>query len=448
MNYFGFAAIGTVLATGWSYIQGAINRLRSYIIVSVELEGYLNYSMQLLLWEKFNRRHVGDRAYLGRLFHVRPISKFIIVGFEIIGKGLTIFWRGWTPIFVNNNGAQSSNNNSPTTGGSDPGLETIFIRGNYSFFRGTFKFDELLIEAIDLYNDRNIAKLEVKEYKRFFVRKVVGTRQSLRNGNVTQPGIDIPKARTSSSGRDVLLESGSRILKWNKDDIGEDIADKPFETLEFPPEVDKYIEEIKRWKNSADWFRKKSIPYRLGILLFGIPGTGKTAMTRALGQVLDMPIYIYDLATMTNEDLNREWESMMGNAPVIALFEDLDGVFHGRNNVQGKDGITFDCLLNCISGVSNSDGVLTIVTTNDITKIDPAMGNFAENGMSSRPGRLDKIIELKKMTKQSRLNMAKRILEDCSHEVDNLVEKGDGYTPAQFQELCTQVALKYYWESK
>ena len=47
---------------------------------------------------------------------------------------------------------------------------------------------------------------------------------------------------------------------------------------------------------------------------------------------------------------------------------------------DGKGGpllnpLTFDCLLNCLDGVERSDGIFTIITTNDIAKVDPALGH-------------------------------------------------------------------------
>ena len=36
--------------------------------------------------------------------------------------------------------------------------------------------------------------------------------------------------------------------------------------------------------------------------------------------------------------------------------------------------LTFDCLLNCLDGVERSDGIFTIISTNDVSKVDPALG--------------------------------------------------------------------------
>ena len=136
-------------------------------------------------------------------------------------------------------------------------------------------------------------------------------------------------------------------------------------------------------------------------MLYGPPGTGKTALARAFAEDLNMPIYVYNLAEISNHELIRDWGDMQVNVPCIALIEDVDNVFHGRENIARRDNmvqmmmpkkddkddrsrrdlytpLTFDCLLNCLDGVERVDGVFTIITTNDISKVDPALGQPRE----------------------------------------------------------------------
>src|SRR4029077_9087354 len=128
------------------------------------------------------------------------------------------------------------------------------------------------------------------------------------------------------------------------------------------------------------------------------------------------------------------------------LIEDIDNVFHGRENVARKNGImnlmlaakkdddknergssmmtplTFDCLLNCLDGVERSDGVFTIITTNDISKVDAALGQPRKlpdgtlEFISTRPGRIDKAVELTYMEVEDKKRMAKRILGEYPEE--------------------------------
>jgi SpoVK/Ycf46/Vps4 family AAA+-type ATPase len=203
-------------------------------------------------------------------------------------------------------------------------------------------------------------------------------------------------------------------------------------------------------------------------------------LARAFAEDLNMPIYVFNLAEMSNHDLIKTWKTMQVNVPCIALIEDIDNIFHGRKNVarkgmmpfvmgrkrRGDDGddapapltpLTFDCLLNCLDGVERADGIFTIITTNDITKVDPALGqprqgpDGAVEFISTRPGRIDKAVELLHMEPGDKKLMACRILGDYQGEYRTMLDFIDRYpdlkeTPAQFQERCAQVALACYWK--
>lgn len=112
-----------------------------------------------------------------------------------------------------------------------------------------------------------------------------------------------------------------------------------------------------------------------------------------------------------------------------------------------KDSLSFDCLLNTISGVGNSDGVLLFITTNNLDKLDSALGTETE-GKSSRPGRIDKILFLGLMQEPERRKLANLILEDFPEIIEEVVKLGEGETAAQFQDRCAQLALKKFWNKK
>ena len=165
------------------------------------------------------------------------------------------------------------------------------------------------------------------------------------------------------------------------------------------------------------------------------------ALAGVLAQTLDIPIYRYALATLSDQEFMREWKNMA--TPCVALFEDFDNVFHGRYSQTEHKSLTFDCVLNQISGVSSMDGVFLVITTNCLDKIDSAMGVSTDAaGLSSRPGRIDRVVYLGETNVDIRNRIVQHILPDWPEAHADLVDKGDGYTPVQFQELCVAYALK------
>ncbi len=273
-----------------------------------------------------------------------------------------------------------------------------------------------------------------------------------------------------------------KILGVSQNDLGRERKSngQAIENLFFPKEVKELIQIIRLWVKSKEWYKEKGIPWKRGWLLYGPPGTGKTALARAFAEDLDMPIYFFSLAQMSNKDLITAWQSMQLNIPCIALIEDIDNVFDKRKNVSQnllpfsrvfsnstestnnseddsvKTPLTFDTLLNCIDGVDKSDGIFTIITTNDITKIDSAIGvpkkleDGSEIFISSRPGRIDKAIELTYMSRENKTQMARKILSDSPERLEEIlrhIEEDQQETPAQFQEFCAQIALQEYWNN-
>jgi len=201
------------------------------------------------------------------------------------------------------------------------------------------------------------------------------------------------------------------------------------------------VEEARRWKTSEDWYKSRGIPWRRGWRFQGPPGTGKTSLVRALAEDLDLPVFVYDLATLFNNELQAAWQKMLASVPCIALIEDIDAVFDGRTNKAGGH-LTFDCLLNCLDGVERADGVLLIVTTNDPAKLDSALSGASGK---DRPGRIDRVLEFGSLDEAGRRQLCQRILREWPENHDAVVQDGAGETGAQFQERCTQIALTNYW---
>src|SRR5262249_15259769 len=197
---------------------------------------------------------------------------------------------------------------------------------------------------------------------------------------------------------------------------------------------------------------------------------------------LDMPLFIYSLGRMLDRDLERSWADMQAHTPCVALIEDFDTVFNGRENVYGKPTLadqiagampnagkggnapslevgklSFGCLLNCIDGVDKGGGIFTVITTNHIESLDPALGQPRRNPdgtldfISTRPGRIDKAIELGYMEPEDKERLARRIFVDDDHGYRLMLERIEGEpdrkeTPAQFQEACAQLALSLLWD--
>lgn len=430
----GAFAVG-LLAACWSRIKFFSHRLLSLLIVHVRVEEDAGNAVRFWCWTNLARTPFGDRRYCAFTDYVRPVKRYQVIGYETVGTDPIVFWRGWRPLLV---GLKSQGENSASLGYSV----------TLTFLRWTFDVDVVVADAIDALNHHRHAGSKAG---RFYVQRVFGSGRRQVKGYGDSHGGNPSDADESGQVLKANSPTSSytheRLLRWQREDIGAEKEADPWGALAFPDQIQELIIETRRWLESEQWHRSKRIQWRRGYLLYGSPGTGKTSLARAIAQDLDLPVFAFDLASLSNREFTNAWRKLMNNVPCMALLEDIDAVFAGRENRLGEEGggLTFDCLLNCLSGIESADGVLVIVTTNRLEELDPALGVPDGKGGSTRPGRIDRAVELPTLDDECRRRLAERILADCPWEVDRLVAEGAEDTGARFQDRCAKVALAHFW---
>lgn len=216
----------------------------------------------------------------------------------------------------------------------------------------------------------------------------------------------------------------------------------PFDGLYYNQEVLKNLEEIKSWLSLKTWYYNRQIAWKRGIALYGKPGTGKSSFVRAVGRQFGMDVYSFNLATFSDSEFMRTVISIInGTTPKILLFEDIDVFFKERKNQNSnmrETPLTFSTFLNTLDGVKPLDGSLIFITTNHLEDLDPAL---------LRPGRIDKIIELKGLAKEGKLKIAEFILQEWPDIVSALVESvPEDISGAEFKKICIEKALELKWK--
>lgn len=125
---------------------------------------------------------------------------------------------------------------------------------------------------------------------------------------------------------------------------------------------------------------------KVGILLHGEPGNGKSYFVRYLAMKYRLPIYILLLAPdMDNRSIVRMFAHAKG--PCLILFEDFDAYFDGRTCLIAEAKFTLDGLLNVLDGLySTPDRVVFVMTANHLERVDDAL--------KARPSRFQFVREI------------------------------------------------------
>lgn len=66
---------------------------------------------------------------------------------------------------------------------------------------------------------------------------------------------------------------------------------------------DELVEKIQDFLDSKEFYRSRGMPYKLTILLYGEPGTGKTSLLKALASHFNKSLYWMNLAEMSDSQL-------------------------------------------------------------------------------------------------------------------------------------------------
>lgn len=150
--------------------------------------------------------------------------------------------------------------------------------------------------------------------------------------------------------------------------------------------MESVLATIQTFLTSERWYVEHGVPYRLGIELYGPPGSGKSSLVAALASHFQMDIAVLDLAADNLDDAGLN--VLLSTVPPgsFLLIEDIDCIFNGRERAgEAHNNLTFSGLLNAIDGVAAAEGRVMFLTSNRHDVLDAAL---------VRPGRVDVRFEI------------------------------------------------------
>lgn len=203
-----------------------------------------------------------------------------------------------------------------------------------------------------------------------------------------------------------------------------------------PPELLDGIErQVLGVARHAGRLRASGQHLRRGVLLYGVPGTGKTHTIRyLLGQLPGTTVVLLSGGALGM--LAAACSVARALQPSLVVVEDVDLIAEERDHHLGENPLLFE-LLNEMDGLAADNDVTFLLTTN--------RADLLEEALAARPGRVDHAAELPVPDAGARARLIRlyqgSLVLDLS-DLDTVIGRTEGVTASFIKELLRRAALQ------
>ncbi|MHA1754579.1 MAG: CDC48 family AAA ATPase [Candidatus Odinarchaeia archaeon] len=235
-----------------------------------------------------------------------------------------------------------------------------------------------------------------------------------------------------SAMREVFVEVPN--VKW--EDIGglEEVKYELRQAIEWPLKYPKLFQHM------------KAKPPK-GILLYGMPGTGKTLLAKAVATETQAnfisvkgPEFLSKWVGESEKAVRETFRKARQAAPCIIFFDEIDAITPARGSSLGDAHTTeriISQLLTEMDGLEELKGVTVIAASNRPDIIDPAL---------LRPGRFDRLIYIPLPDEETRKKIFQVHLKDKplakDVDIDKLAKETEGYSGAEIAAICNEAVME------
>jgi ATPase family associated with various cellular activities (AAA) len=174
---------------------------------------------------------------------------------------------------------------------------------------------------------------------------------------------------------------------------------------------------------------------RRGVLLYGVPGTGKTHTVRyLLGRLPGVTVVLLSGGALRM--IAAACSVARALQPSVIVVEDVDLIAEERDHYPGENPLLFQ-LLNEMDGLAANSDVTFLLTTN--------RADLLEEALAARPGRVDHAAELPVPDADSRARLVRlyqgSLILDLA-DLDAVIARTEGVTASFIKELLRRAALE------
>ena len=210
-------------------------------------------------------------------------------------------------------------------------------------------------------------------------------------------------------------------------------------------EIRKVREMIELPMRHPEIFEKLGVEAPKGVLLYGVPGTGKTLLAKAVANECNAhfisisgPEIMSKFYGESEARLREIFKEARERSPSIIFIDEIDSIAPKREEVTGEvERRVVSQMLALMDGLEGRGKVIVIAATNRPNALDPAL---------RRPGRFDREIEIRIPDKKGRLEILMIHTRNMPLNEDVSLEKiasiSHGYVGADLEYLCKEAAMK------
>ncbi|HLC92343.1 MAG TPA: proteasome-activating nucleotidase [archaeon] len=279
----------------------------------------------------------------------------------------------------------------------------------------------------------------------FLVKPMVGLESELESGK-----------RVAMNQRSLVI---TNVFPENKDwrVSAMEVIEKPKVTFEQIGGLEKEIVELEEAVilplTQPESFERLGIDPPNGVLLHGMPGTGKTLLAKAVANKTNSTFISLSGAELVRKYIGEGaklvrdlFKMAKEKKPAIIFIDEIDAVGSHRFATANGDREVQRTLMQLLAemdGFNEVKGVKVIAATNRLDMLDNAL---------LRPGRFDRIIEVRLPSKEARKKIfeihAARMSMDKAIDLNELADLTEGFTGADIKNACTEAGMMAMRKSK
>lgn len=194
------------------------------------------------------------------------------------------------------------------------------------------------------------------------------------------------------------------------------------------------------------------IPNPKGLLLVGLPGTGKSLIGKTLGHLWNVPILKLDIGSLMNSlvgeseaNIRQLLKTAEAVAPCVLLLDEIEKAFSGSTGTSTDSGVSQRMFGTFLSWMSDKTApVFVVATANDISALPPEL---------TRKGRFDEIffVDLPNVTERAeilKLHLNKYSVQLSEQDVKTLAIASPEFSGAELEAAVSEAAIKAFDEDR